>query len=64
MQALIRHADGRGVAEDDIRTQQIQILPRYEDFRPTPVPEGGSATEPRVIGYTATNIVEVRITDI
>jgi uncharacterized protein len=64
MQALINTLTDGGVAEDDIRTQQIQILPRYEDIRPTPVPEGGSATGPRVIGYTATNIVEVRITDI
>lgn len=71
VQSLIAALTQGGVTAENIQTQQVQLYPRYEDVPPTPVPPAGEGTtaaatpaEPRLLGYTATNIVEVRISDV
>jgi len=56
MQRLIDGLKEAGVAAEDIQTRSIQLWPRYEDARP----EG----QPQVVGYTASNTVEVRVRDL
>jgi len=56
VQRLIDALKGADVAAEDIQTRSIQLWPRYEDTRP----EG----QPQVVGYTASNTVEVRIRDL
>lgn len=64
MQAVIDALTKANVAAADVRTQTVQLQPRYAE--PTPVPQGQPQQAPsdqsnRVIGYTAVNTVEVRI---
>lgn len=56
MQRLVEALKDAGVAAEDIQTRSIQLWPRYEDARP----EG----QPQVVGYTASNTVEVRIREL
>jgi hypothetical protein len=56
MRRLIDALKEAGVAAEDIQTRSIHLWPRYEDARP----EG----QPQVVGYTASNTVEVRIRDL
>ncbi|HWB72539.1 MAG TPA: SIMPL domain-containing protein [Egibacteraceae bacterium] len=44
-----------GVAEEDIQTREVTLQPRYEP------PAAGA---PRITGYVATNLVEVRLRDL
>jgi uncharacterized protein YggE len=55
MQSLLDSLQQAGVASEDIQTQAIQLQPRYDQ---QPEQQG---TGPIVTGYTATNIVEVKI---
>ncbi len=57
MQALINAVKASGVAQADIRTLNIQIFPRYSN----PVPDQAEPKAPEIIGYTATNSVEVTV---
>jgi hypothetical protein len=57
MQSLIGALREAGIASEDIQTRSIQLHPRYEDGRPV---EG----EPQIIGYVATNTVEVHVRDL
>lgn len=57
MQALIDVMSESGIAQEDIQTQTVRVSPRYED-----VPERPGQRE--LVGYTATNIVEVFVRDI
>lgn len=53
MQNLMAALQEDGLAAEDIQTQTVQLRPRYQE------PEPGS--QPELAGYTATNIVEVRV---
>lgn len=53
MQAVIDALKAAGIADADIQTQGINVSPRY-------APDGTSA----VTGFTATNVVSVRVRDV
>jgi uncharacterized protein YggE len=55
MQSLLDSLQQAGVASEDIQTQAIQLQPRYDQ---QPEQQG---TGPIVTGYTAANIVEVKV---
>jgi len=59
MQAVITALKGAGVAQKDIQTQVIQLSPQYQQ----PSPQAGTAQQgpPELVGFTATNIVEVTV---
>ncbi|MGD2047855.1 MAG: SIMPL domain-containing protein [Chloroflexota bacterium] len=57
MQALIGVLEDADIPAEDIQTQVVQLFPRYEE---TPTVDG----QPELVGYTATNVVEVRVRDI
>ena len=57
MQALVDVLRDEDVAAEDIQTQVVRLRPRYEE---EPRAEG----QRELIGYTATNVVEVRIRDL
>jgi uncharacterized protein YggE len=57
MQALIDALEAAGIAAEDIQTQVLQLYPRYEE---TPVGTSGATTS-TLVGYTATNIVQVTV---
>lgn len=59
MEALLDSLTDAGIAEADIRTQSVQIYPRYDNSNPQPL-----TTSPEVIGFTASNVVEVRVDDL
>ena len=63
MQDLIDALEEADIPAEDIQTQAIRLQPRYEESRPAePGDEEGPTRE--LIGYTATNTVEVRVRDI
>lgn len=59
MQDVITALKGAGVAQKDIQTQVIRLTPRYQQ----PSSQAGSTQQgpPELIGYTATNIVQVTV---
>jgi uncharacterized protein YggE len=62
MQAVINALKQGGVAAEDIRTQVINLQPRYEQ-PPAPSPSALPGT-PNLIGYVATNTVEVTVREL
>ena len=62
MQAVIDALKEAGVASKDIQTQVIQLSPRYQQ----PTPQAGSTQQgpPELVGFVATNIVQVTVRDI
>lgn len=52
---IIESLRRNGVASDDVRTTSFAIYPQY-DYR--------SGDQPRIIGYTVTNMVEVKVRDL
>lgn len=59
MQSVIQTVQQAGVAPDDIQTQAVQLVPRQSTEQP-PAPSGqGGQTS--IVGYTATNNVQVRV---
>jgi uncharacterized protein YggE len=56
MAALIAALEEAGVADDDVQTRAIQLWPRHEEAEP----RGGR----ELVGYTASNTVEVRVRDL
>ena len=56
---IIDFAKKFGIAEKDIQTDSINLAPAYKSV---PVPGGGTRQEPD--GYTASNVVRVRLTDL
>jgi uncharacterized protein YggE len=56
MQALVDVLLEAGIAQEDIETRVVRLVPRYEE---TPNVNG----QQELAGYTATNIVEVRVSD-
>jgi uncharacterized protein len=57
MQSLLTALRQQGVNNQDIQTQTVQLFPRY-DHQPDRV------GRPELVGYTAANIVEVRVTNL
>ena len=57
MQALVSAMEDAGIATEDIKTQAIRLYPRYEQSQ-----NGQGQSD--LIGYTATNMVEVRLRDL
>jgi uncharacterized protein YggE len=57
MQALVDVLEDAGIPGEDIQTQVVRLHPRYEE---RPSAEG----QRELIGYTATNVVEVRVRDL
>jgi uncharacterized protein YggE len=59
MEAVITALEDAGVAQKDIQTQVIQLTPRYQQ----PSSQTGSSQQgpPELVGYTATNIVQVTV---
>lgn len=58
MQALLDALDDAGIAQENIQTSFVQLQPRYNQ------PTGDSTAPLEVIGYTAVNLVEVRLEQI
>ncbi len=58
MQALLDALAQSGVASEDIQTQSVQLFPIYSN------PQPGDETGPVITGYTASNIVMVRVRDL
>jgi uncharacterized protein YggE len=56
MQALLTSLSTAGVAPADIQTQNISLFPRYSDQGP-----GVVTPTQRIVGYTVSNIVQVRV---
>jgi uncharacterized protein len=60
MQAIIDSLTEAGIAQESIRTQVVQLNPRYDTSPRQADPPG----PPEIVGYSATNLVEVRVTDL
>jgi uncharacterized protein YggE len=56
MQALVSSLKNAGIASKDIQTQTLRLSPRYDN--------GGNNNSPTLVGYTASNIVEVHTSDL
>jgi uncharacterized protein YggE len=56
MQALLTSLSNAGIAPADIQTQNISLFPRYSDQGP-----GVVTPTQRIVGYTVSNIVQVRV---
>lgn len=59
MTEVINAMKDAGVAETDLQTADFSVQPRY--VYPT---DGTGATEPKIVGYTAQNMLTVRIRDL
>jgi len=57
MAAVIKALTDAGIASKDIQTQTIRLSPRYEQ----PAPRQGVTPPAELVGFTATNTVEVRV---
>jgi uncharacterized protein YggE len=57
MTAVIAALVDAGVDSKDIQTQTIRLSPRYE----RPAPRAGETSSAELVGFTATNMVEVRV---
>jgi uncharacterized protein YggE len=62
MQAILRAITSLGVAERAIRTEGLSLSPVYGDLRPVPNQQG--EREPRIVGYSASNVVTVALDDL
>ena len=61
MQAILDAVKALGVPERSIRTEQLTLSPVY-DMRPIQNPQ--PRNEPRIVGYSASNVVSVELDDI
>lgn len=55
---LIARVRGLGVSPQDLRTRELSIQPRFDESR------RGMGEEPRITGYVANNVVEMRLRDL
>jgi uncharacterized protein YggE len=62
MQAILAAVTALNVPERAIRTEQLSLSPVYGDMRPVPNQE--QRNEPRIVGYSASNVVSVDLDDI
>lgn len=60
MEGVISALTEAGVPTENVQTQTVQLTPQYE----TPQGETGTAQEPKLVGYVASNIVEARTRDL
>jgi uncharacterized protein YggE len=61
MQAVIDALKAAGVAARDIQTEVLRLSPQFE----RPAPRAGQVQgPPEVVGFVATNVVEVRVRDL
>lgn len=61
MQAILSAVKALGVQERAIRTEQLTLSPVYDTGS---VQSRGGRTEPRIVGYSASNVVSVELDDI
>ncbi len=59
MQSVIDALLNEGIAEEDLQTRRVSLRPRYQEVRPE---EGPPVRE--IVGYTASNTVEVTVRDL
>lgn len=59
MEALLASLTDAGISRADIQTQNISLFPRYAD----PGPDAITRTQ-QLVGYTVSNIVQVRVRDL
>lgn len=64
MQKLMTALTSAGIANADIKTQGIQLYPRYSSNPPPPSTEQGQTTTNELIGFTATNTVEITVRNV
>lgn len=65
VQALLDTLTGADVAEEDIQTQTVRLQPQYaQPADPNQPQTSDQPTTPAIIGYVATNTVEVRVRDL
>ena len=58
MQALVDALTGAGIAEKNIQTQVVRLQPQYQQS------DSGSGSTSELVGYRATNLVEVRVEEL
>ena len=56
MDAVVRTLKGLGIADKDVQTSSVSLRPIYE--------QGRDVNRQQIVGYEASNIVAVRITDL
>lgn len=61
MQAIIDALLAADIPQENIQTQVVQLSPRYDTGSSQ---AGQPSGPPEIVGYTATNLVEVRVTDL
>jgi uncharacterized protein len=59
VEKTIEGVRGLGVPADRVTTFGLSLYPIYEQFRP-----GARASQPRIVGYRATNTIQVEIDDL
>ena len=59
MNRVVSYLESKGVAKEDIKTENYNLSPRYS----TPNCFGGRCEESKIIGYTATQNVKVKVRD-
>lgn len=65
VQALLDTLTAAGVAKADIQTQTVSLQPQYAQAPDPNQPQASDQpTTPEIIGYVATNTVEVRVRDL
>jgi uncharacterized protein YggE len=62
MQAILDAVTALNVPERAIRTEQLTLSPVYGDMRPSPNQQ--QRNEPRIVGYSASNVVSVELDDL
>jgi uncharacterized protein len=61
MQAIIDALLEAGITQENIQTRVVQLNPRYDS---EPREPGQPSGPPEIVGYSATNLAEVRVTDL
>lgn len=60
--AILEAVQGLGIEEDAVQTSRLSLSPVYDNRRPR---EGQmEPQEPRIVGYRASNVVSVRLSDL
>jgi len=63
MSAAMAAIGRAGIAEQDIQTEQLSLNPVYADRRSKPLDDEPD-TGPRIVGYRATNTLQIRVHDL
>lgn len=70
VESLVEALVDAGVSEEDIQTQTVRLVPQFEQPEPVPpqpLPQPEQQQQSRtneIVGYVATNVVEVRVLDL